>query len=101
MLSSYCSVEVRASRSEKVASLTWRRGNGHSRRLRQRHFGSRSVFITSRGFGGTTPASHADGATAMGIDFSNIENCIADVTRIASTYGTKSGNIKNAAYAAL
>jgi hypothetical protein len=62
---------------------------------------TRAVAITSRGFDGTTPSSHSNGATATAIDYSRIENCIADATRIVGPRGVQSGNITNAAYAAL
>jgi hypothetical protein len=64
------------------------------------NFGTRTLSITSRGFGGTTPATHSNGATATGIDFSRVENCIVDVVSIRPS-ASQSGNITNAAYAAL
>lgn len=62
--------------------------------------GTRTVSITSRGFGGTTAVSHSNGVTATGVDYSVVEDCIVDVISIKPT-ASQSGNITNAAYAAL
>lgn len=65
------------------------------------NFGTGAMNIIARGVEGTTAASHADGSSVTGIDFSVVEDCIADKIQIASTYGTATRNITNAAYAAL
>jgi hypothetical protein len=63
--------------------------------------GTRAVSITSRGFGGTTAVTHTNGATATGIDYPRVENNIVDVRNVISANAVQTGNITNAAYAAL
>jgi hypothetical protein len=62
---------------------------------------SRTVSITSRGFAGTTAVTHTNGATASFVNYPRAENCIADVRNVPGIAAVQTGNITNAAYAAL
>jgi hypothetical protein len=62
---------------------------------------SRTVSITSRGFAGTTAVTHTNGATASFVNYPRAENCIADVLNVPGIAAIQTGNITNAAYAAL